>query len=75
MEREDEFNFLEPGKGAAWRAEESQQPVPHVALSLLSSAAISHPPDQLHHGEEGHQPRSRMVLAQKIFGVILMRLH
>lgn len=51
MERKAEFN-LEPGKGAAWRAGESQQLVPHVSLSLLSSAAIAHPPEQLQRGEE-----------------------
>lgn len=50
--RKAEFNLLEPGKGAAWTAGESQQPVPHVGLCPLSSAAIAHPPDQLHRAEE-----------------------
>lgn len=46
VKREAELNLLEPGKGAARRAGQSQQPG--------TIRAIVHPPEQLHHCEEGH---------------------
>lgn len=38
MKGKPELNLPEPGKGAAWTAGESQQPVLHVGLCPLSSA-------------------------------------